>query len=44
VLLTWNCVHLANPNKFGHIQKVNKRLGLSAPAVITPLELLGELP
>ncbi len=43
VLLTWNCVHLANPNKFGHIQKVNQRLGMTAPAVITPLELLGEL-
>jgi len=42
-LLTWNCVHLANPNKFRHIEKVNKRLGLAVPAVITPLELLGEL-
>ena len=43
VLLTWNCVHLANPNKFRHIEKINKRLGLKAPAVITPLELLGDL-
>lgn len=23
VLLTWNCKHLANPNKFGHIQAIN---------------------
>lgn len=44
VLLTWNCVHLANPNKFRHIQGINKRLGLAVPAVITPLELLGEMP
>jgi len=41
-LLTWNCVHLANPNKFRHIANVNKRLKLAVPAVITPLELLGE--
>jgi hypothetical protein len=44
VLLTWNCVHLANPNKFRHIGNINRRLGLAVPAVITPLELLGELP
>lgn len=44
VLLTWNCVHLANPNKFRHIESINKRLKLTVPAVITPLELLGELP
>lgn len=42
VLLTWNCVHLANPNKFRHIANINKRLGLAVPAVITPLELLGD--
>lgn len=44
VLLTWNCVHLANPNKFRHIQDINKRLGLAVPMVVTPLELLGEMP
>ena len=43
VLLTWNCVHLANPNKFRHIANINKRLKLSVPVVITPLELLGEI-
>jgi hypothetical protein len=41
-LLTWNCVHLANANKFGHIHKVNARLGLFVPTLVTPLELLGE--
>lgn len=41
-LLTWNCRHLANANKFGHIAAVNRRLGLSTPALVTPLGLLGE--
>ena len=26
VLLTWNCRHLANPNKMGHIRAVNREL------------------
>jgi hypothetical protein len=43
ILLTWNCVHLANPNKFRHIANINKRLKLSVPAVITPLEMLGDI-
>ena len=42
VLLTWNCVHLANPQKFRHIETVNKRLGLPMPSVVTPLQLLGD--
>ena len=42
VLLTWNCVHLANPQKFRHIETVNKRLGLPTPSVVTPLQLLGD--
>lgn len=41
-LLTWNCQHLANANKFGHIRSVNTRLGLYNPALVTPLEFLGE--
>ena len=40
-LLTWNCNHLANANKFGHIRRVNVMLGLFVPALVTPLELLG---
>ena len=40
-LLTWNCNHLANANKFGHIRQVNALLGLYVPALVTPLELLG---
>jgi len=40
-LLTWNCNHLANANKFGHIRRVNVMLGLYVPSLVTPLELLG---
>ena len=42
VLLTWNCTHLANPNKFGHIGSVNSGLGLSVPLLTTPLNYLSE--
>jgi predicted nucleic acid-binding protein len=41
-LVTWNCRHLANANKFGHIRRVNTMLGLFVPALVTPLELLGD--
>jgi predicted nucleic acid-binding protein len=41
-LVTWNCRHLANANKFGHIRRVNGLLGLFVPALVTPLQLLGE--
>ena len=41
-LVTWNCRHLANANKFGHIRRINTLLGLYIPALVTPLELLGE--
>lgn len=40
-LVTWNCRHLANANKFGHIRRVNTMLGLFVPILVTPLELLG---
>lgn len=40
-LLTWNCRHLANANKFGHIRRINTKLGLFVPTLTTPLELLG---
>ena len=39
-LLTWNCKHLANANKFDHIRRVNTLLGLHVPALVTPLELM----
>ena len=41
-LVTWNCKHLANANKFGHIRRVNGLLDLLSPSLVTPLELLGD--
>lgn len=40
LIVTWNCQHLANPNKASHIRRINTRLGLSVPRLTTPLELL----
>ncbi len=40
-LVTWNCRHLANANKFAHIRRVNAMMGIFVPALVTPLELLG---
>jgi hypothetical protein len=41
-LLTWNCRHIANANKFEHIRIINNRLGLFTPALVTPMELCRE--
>jgi len=41
VLLTWNCRHLANPNKMEHIESVNRELGLPMPVITTPLNYVG---
>jgi len=41
VLLTWNCQHLANPNKMQHIRLVNYELGLPMPVLTTPLNYVG---
>lgn len=41
-IVTWNCRHLANPNKSVHIQRINGGLGLAVPRIVTPLELGGE--
>ena len=40
ILLTWNCRHLANANKFNHIRRVNYKIGLSTPILATPLNYL----
>jgi predicted nucleic acid-binding protein len=42
-LLTWNCVHLANANKFAHIRRINTILGVYVPILTTPSQLLGGL-
>ena len=39
-LLTWNCKHLANANKFEHIQVLNTRRRLVSPMLVTPEQLL----
>jgi len=44
ILLTWNCKHLANANKTGHIQLINSSLNLHTPQIITPLELIESTP
>jgi hypothetical protein len=41
-LLTWNCRHIANANKVGHIRRINTALGLPTPELVTPLELVTE--
>jgi len=41
-LLTWNCKHLANANKFDHIRIVNMKLGLLTPEIVTPEQLYEE--
>lgn len=40
-LVTWNFKHLANPNKFRHIQSVNTHLRLFVPRIVSPFDLLG---
>jgi predicted nucleic acid-binding protein len=42
-IVTWNCRHLANPNKITHIRQINARLGLRVPRLVTPLDLLKEV-
>jgi predicted nucleic acid-binding protein len=39
-IVTWNCRHLANPNKFAHIRRINHLLGLAVPEIVRPLDLL----
>ena len=39
-VLTWNCQHLANPNKMQHLRLVNQSLGLVVPELVTPAQLM----
>jgi len=41
-LLTWNCQHLANANKSAHIRRINERLRIFTPELVTPYELTEE--
>jgi predicted nucleic acid-binding protein len=40
ILLTWNCEHLANPNKISQLGSITRRNGLSLPQILTPELLL----
>jgi len=40
VLVTWDRKHLANPNKLVHVTRITERLGVTAPVIATPRELL----
>ena len=40
-LLTWNCKHIANPNKFRRIRMSNLLMGLYVPFLVTPNQLIG---
>lgn len=44
MLVTWNCQHIANANKFPHIRRINALLGYATPQLVTPLELLPNAP
>lgn len=35
-LLSWNVQHLANPSKAAHLRVICARMGLLAPAILTP--------
>ena len=39
-LLTWNCNHLANANKRKHVRRINEKLRIDTPEILTPLELM----
>jgi 2-phospho-L-lactate guanylyltransferase (CobY/MobA/RfbA family) len=41
-LLTWNCKHIANANKAGHVKRINTKLDLHVPQLYTPLQLIGD--
>jgi 2-phospho-L-lactate guanylyltransferase (CobY/MobA/RfbA family) len=40
ILVSWNCRHIANASKAGHIRNINNSLHLATPDLITPYELL----
>ena len=41
-LLTWNCAHLANAERFPAIVDVLEARGLTPPVICTPEELMGD--
>ena len=41
-LLTWNCKHIANARILPHIRSSLENMGIPAPTICTPEELLGD--
>jgi len=41
ILLTWNLAHLANLNKLDHMERINYKLKLNTPRILTPESLTG---
>ena len=41
-LVTWNYHHLANPNKLDRIRRLNEKLRLPVPRILTPVHLMEE--
>lgn len=41
VLVTWNCVHLANGSVMTHVRRLWEPLGYNVPQVLTPEQLPG---
>ena len=42
VLVTWNYLHLANRTKLDRIKRLNDKLGLFVPRILTPRDMLEE--
>lgn len=40
MLLSWNCRHIVNYQKMGHLKQLNSELRLGVPLLLTPMELL----
>ena len=43
-LITWNCKHIANPNKSRHLAVICGRLALTPPNIMTPEQYLIHVP
>jgi predicted nucleic acid-binding protein len=41
-LLTWNCTHIANAERFAAIEAAGQERGFSGPVICTPEELMGQ--
>ena len=42
MLLSWNCRHIVNYQKAGHLKQLNSELRLGVPMLVTPMHLLNQ--